>query len=1254
MDLLRREWIQQGLIFELQELTQQMRETRKRKEQIAKIWAEAAGKRFEKKIRVAGKDNQERLVRPADWAPPRYIESQLAELPCHYVQIVELSAQSIQPGKPFKAIVSDGYASIPAIFKPSATESATAAQNLHLIKKGALIQVTKCRFRFPGSCQNSLQEGITRGDQRSIPRTGKRGGSDNKWTSGPKTPYSNAIAICAYRPELDLNISTEPTLQIEESVVLGGNDHVYGEPKPVRRVAAVRTAIADFPVLPISLPSPEQWGSNIVQRVAGMWLVEIAWHKFASSLTCSDARNLAEIKYAFGQKFQRNDKAMSKVIRAAKRTVFDPLYHQECPVTGLCDIRRVYIELQWILEPKRAASSTPVSYIPGTRRLLLVTASESQSAGRGRTHGAFSSQEDMMGTQSFATQFPVAHYASVVPSQSDSSPDIECRIAKFRFDEVDDAERDNFCIIMRTLYEKVEQGEHRGKGASAISDHIADFYAVPALRAVEIGPRRPMQEACRRVVVEPPPTTLPQQHQTDGDITMEDVSSASEPKQEQRPIIEMPRHNTPKVSVKRPLKLRSKEDINRLLSSKKPRLAATTAPLVDAKPVEPTPSVHTKPSQANESTVPIPAPPTETRKDKVPSPVQQKSYPPDDQPTRLPLERSGSAKTPQRVPSPSTILLNVISHDDGEEHNITNGSEPRDLLRGVPIIPSGDESRKLRTKPSIRTTEEYQKRQPRARGRDVRKHDPDAVVPASDDESEPILKLVTRPGKEISPKRHPRPSGSRSEDHGSSRTEPHTVPSGQQHMHHSTPHNPDTQMESQSPVEAADSLSPVRVKIEEQSQDHRLQTENVKPQRPPSNPPPAAPDAESDSDDSIPKIIAAVKRFREELERKPEPVKRARVPRDQATALSKASALWPPPNGDLQNRVRIEKQPTQKGGSHAPLEYPRDFRPHDDPIENSTVAGTQSQRPGEQREGEHSDGGETVDWEPTPPEKLKVPNRRIVDDEGEATNDGSDEDSNESSDDDELNPNPPPASSAEQYQIPFKPEDLRIPGEAATPPMAPVRGSSPAFRPQSYPYASSAPSSPSAEESAHLTAEQPDHLKISSEKDQEIPKSQREASTTIPKESTSHGQVSGHEPYEEEDYEEENGEEEEASEAQVQVLKTPSQAPPRDISKDDEDRESEEEADDDNGEEDEEVPASSLVEATPEGDNSAADSPGNKEVDSMEIGSVPTKAGSVTSPMIKLKTRMVSIDEDVKVRDNLYPLCYSESISSNYDIGPGP
>ncbi|KAF3918334.1 hypothetical protein ABW21_db0207148 [Orbilia brochopaga] len=748
MDLLRREWIQPDLLDGLQELTKQMRVTRKDKERSTQIWIEALTYELKKEIRTMkygirnDPDGRKRLVRAADWSPPRYIELQLPESESHYVQIIQLISKSVQPGRPFKAVVGDGYTSISAIFK---LDPPGALENPHLIKNGALIQVIKFKFRFPRSCQNSLQDGITREDQRRAVRLKGRGGTH--WSHGSKAPYSNAIAICAYRDGRDMTTSTEPELQIEKFVVLGGDDHNYGESKPVSGNPDVKTAIANFPVLPISVPLPDQWSSNIVQRIVDIWYTEIAWYKFIrtlSPLTPENTRFLAKIKDTFKQKLRRDNRAIANVVRAAKREFLEPLYNEQRPIVELYDIRRVYIELQSILERRQAIPWTDTNYIPGLR-LQYPRTLTSQPPHRWSIFNPFSSQQDMLGTQPFATQVPVPRpiAAALGSAIADDNIDLEKRITSFRFGEVSEAERSNFCIIMQTLYESVKANELRTKEAltisdhkrpdvEAITDHITDFYAALLLRKIEI-----LEDISG---ISTPPKT-PQQHESDDDVSMDDVSANENTGEKQLSIDEKPPQSTSRVILKRPRDLRSKEDIDRVLSGKKPRLTADIATRVDTKLPEPTPSAtRAKPSRVQEPVVQVQSTAARARRDVPLVPAQRNLDPPNDQPSRS-TPALPARKRHQRISSLTTAST-VKKSDNGEENNGRKRTpQSRDSEREQSTVTLRDDE--ARTISSTYTREEEQKpRQPIARKRG-RKSGADKIIAASDDEGDLASKYRT-------------------------------------------------------------------------------------------------------------------------------------------------------------------------------------------------------------------------------------------------------------------------------------------------------------------------------------------------------------------------------------------------------------------------------------------------------------------------------------------------------------------------------
>ncbi|KAF3918371.1 hypothetical protein ABW21_db0209386 [Orbilia brochopaga] len=380
--------------------------------------------------------------------------------------------------------------------------------------------------------------------------------------------------------------------------------------------------------------------------------------------------------------------------------------------------------------------------------------------------------------------------------------------------------------------------------------------------------------------------------------------------------------------------------------------------------------------------------------------------------------------------------------------------------------------------------------------------------------------------------------------------------------------------------------------------------------------------------------------------------------RTEYKLTSISTAFWPPPSGDLQGRLHIEKQPAQKGDSHAPLVYPRDFQPYIDPIESSTVADTQSQRPDddpeviwtnrpakrqeqqqeekEEEDQESEEDKQVSDWDQTPLSQLKKPGQHVAEDEeGSTYNDDDEEeeeDEDEGSDDESLDPNPPPESSADPQEIPFTREELMIPGVDGVPPAALVRESTPGRRAPSFPFQSSIPETSSTEN--EKPPEPPRQWQPSSahNSNREVAVSEPQASATASKGSTStiyHDAASAQRPGQEGEDEHEVEEKRDAGEAHIQVHKTPSQPPPRHYAEDDEDEdESSQEEDDveEGSDEDEAVPATSQFQSPLRSDTPAARSP-LKQQKTDDMRTSHTRAVSVTSSTITLKATTVKTDE---------------------------
>ncbi|EWC44661.1 hypothetical protein DRE_06557 [Drechslerella stenobrocha 248] len=1336
MDLLR-QWIQRDLVHELQQLTQEMRQSRHERSEIAAKWTMSVGSKARNSgglrfmLDYVDQHYQDKFVRPGDWSPPRYIESRCNEKSV-YVQIIKMNGGPIEPGQSFEAVVGDGYVSIDAIFKVDTLGMRCDSDSvLSMVKPGAIVHITKHRFRFPGSCGNSWRDGITRQDQLEVARVGARGGCGKKPGGSSRNYYSTPAAVSAYRCVDELLNATKPSIEIEVFAILGGDDHIYGHLKPVRNLPEVRTGIEDFPALAISLPSPEQWSYTIIQRVARIWCAEVAWYKFLSTLDPRNTRNLSAIKDAFEKKFRPDGKFVSRVTRKARRDIIEPAYRRNGPISRLFEIRRVYMDIKRILECRPGSSSLhQATYIPGTRRIIPTNNPKAVPTSRREAFHASPSQEDM-----FLTQLPTTHrFSTTLTLNLDSSspvpPDVQLQLQQFVHVEFDDAEKGNFCTIMRTLYDQVEQGQASGTRTRLfIHDHIADFYASLSLRESEVSepdfyamlyspkpmvskphqlpptkdhllPLADLQDGRRPSsdrVATAPSASEPRlrQPQVDNDLPMADISSLDgrvllikdsgvrestksalkptkqssqtiSPSSKPVPTVAPPPEprlqgpspvansspmpgmaviSQPKTVLKRPRVLKTPEELNQIIRRLEAKAEAEAR--TKKRRLETDEDMSGNNQRATEFPVPmdIDIEPSQTPR------MAIQEHPAKRAPGKLPvqaLSTSHAHKQALRPPSPQIRAMGARSPSSLSSAHLQEKSHS-ELGLGVGGGQHGVRDTEgysvSRSKKQFHYRE-YEQSVSTARGGSYAHS---SRPPSNPDEAFPKASFgpsatladnkegsgtVTAPPANPRPHPHPSiPTAERESHRHSSRSAngvgeghfnntphqeaiPKALHKGESNTATEAPrHKPKSPTETAtSPPRTCGEAKPVKIKVEEQFSDAVAEVGG-----PPPRVQPAVRETSPGPQDLLSRMQRLLAAMHAERERDQELPERARVPKDQAKALSKHSALWPPPSKDLQNQIRVQTQWTLKGESHKALEYPRDFRPIDDPIESSTESNaripqrksnTDAENPQptadhaaavasnaalqEYNTDDDDDGGQ-VEWEATPPERLRKPGAMGPG----CVSDGSDDAS--------LDHIPPPASSAEQ---------------------AADRGSPPKYQPIRYPYPSSAPPS------SPLSANGNDIRQAFQDPPKGEPADTRQPEDPSDSEVMGDNAATGDEADDDDGDEDDEGGEDEGQ-VHVQVMKTPSQPAPRDICT------SPKSTSLDNGD----APSTPVIESTFQAGspNASTTNPLNRKRHKVdEVTMPPARAGSAVSPMIAQKVKVLDMGGETTKGKNIRFLAPSD------------
>ncbi|EPS42102.1 hypothetical protein H072_3812 [Dactylellina haptotyla CBS 200.50] len=430
------------------------------------------------------KNYQNKLAKPIDWSPPRHVVTPFRDHP-QYVQFIKVRS-NLEPGVSFSATVGDGVVSIKAFFKFNAAgnhEDPQFVSALRQVRVGTILCLKKYRFRFLGTCYKGFSEGLKREDQDELALSVKSLCRSNLKSLGY---YSNVATMGGYRLARDLPPLTEPSLEIHDFQVLGGDDHIYGETQDVSKDPEIKNACDTLPASPIALPHPEQWSRVFVNAIAEIWYNELAWLVFSQNLTTEENTNLFETKTTFSRKFRPSKKPILKAAKIAMQNVFEPIYEEDATIGRLFEIKRVFNDTKPILESRSQNLPPRLSYIPGTHRPMPTKGSRYSISYRSSS-SAVSSQLDGFGTQSFATQFPARQRASN-PSASDLvNMDLERRVSRFKLGEIADQEYTNFCEIIRSFYDKVKDGCFQEKQElGIIYDHISDFYATQTLNKLTI------------------------------------------------------------------------------------------------------------------------------------------------------------------------------------------------------------------------------------------------------------------------------------------------------------------------------------------------------------------------------------------------------------------------------------------------------------------------------------------------------------------------------------------------------------------------------------------------------------------------------------------------------------------------------------------------------------------------------------------------------------------------------------------------
>ncbi|KAF3171832.1 hypothetical protein TWF751_006135 [Orbilia oligospora] len=972
------------------------------------------------------------LVAPIDWSPPRHIQSPLRETK-HYVQIVQLTSE-VDPEKPFNAVVTDGHVSIPALFKVCSSWTAHPA----LIETGAVFQIRRYIFRFPGSCSKSWEEGLTRNDQLSLARSSRRGPKRPKSLKYP----SIAASIGAYQWENNFLPADGLLLEIEISKIIPTAESQHDiSPPSIEDNWKLMDIVNQFPVLPIRIPGLDLWSTEIIEEVAGIWYGEIAWYRFSQSVSPRQFRKLPSIKTTFLKRLQTESK-IKTAVRRARRNVFESIYHTEGPIGGLFEIRQAYRILQLLLKNK---PQTPVLRIPGTNRPL-------QNQGYSTSPEEdpeiiFQSQETTTGTPQFATQFPSVRHVSKIRHEKEyrENLDLEKRIARFRYD-LDPVECDNFSEIMRTLYVRAQQGDFEtGGDTSSVYRHISDFYAMKILAKVEITRVKPQASGVRSSR----PSELKKNKKE------EPVQKAKKPAKQ--PRLEAPRRESSIIAPSpRVVDLSGREKLQAALTKIKKQQAIEAAQKASGSPVA-VPGSQSRPH----SSLAIPASHRKVPEDKSFPQLTKKA-------SSKSLRSQEDARTPVDRASPPPLdgdpMEGVTVHMASQYQDSSNGLQSKmgrlNTRRSMPTLSEGP-----RAKSGVKLTQNGSSAERKARDRLSHpglkdSHSPQISAPTPVSRSHIVLDptpplpekgtlrlsrkevgetLTRKTSAQNDPKQSTPEYGRRTpavfeKRNGSAPPAPfdseyEQPPTGLQHP------QPRKKMPQLHAMETEKSVSPqlsshspaIVVKAEPSDTVPRIASL-------PGAREASRPDTEMTElpqpEDLLTRLNTMLQLIQNEKDQDKILPERTQVPEDQARELSKHTALWPLPKKELQKHMRAIPNLEPKDIGAPTCRFPEDFEPYNSTIETSTQPGTQANQkrketadlvtvnqpknlvPGEQHvftltnqsvEDDSDDAPEG--WESTPRSKLidpfDRPNEVFENSDAESL----------------LDSNPPPASSMQSPKI---------------------------------------------------------------------------------------------------------------------------------------------------------------------------------------------------------------------------------------------
>ncbi|KAK6333154.1 hypothetical protein TWF718_010977 [Orbilia javanica] len=963
------------------------------------------------------------LVTPSEWAPSQHIQSPLRESK-HCVQIVQITS-GLAPGEPLKAVVTDGQVSVPAVFKPCDGWTKSS----HPVRTGAIFQIRRYSFRFPGTCSNSWEEGLTRNDQLSLAQSKTRKSERPKTLTYPSIPAS----IATYQWEKDFRPADGPLLDITVSKLLPAQaPHQEDTILPIGSIRGLMGIVNQFPTPPIRVPGLDIWCTEIIEEVARIWYAERAWYRFSQATSPRELIKLPGLKTTFLQRLQTDGKTKAAV-RKARKNVFEPMYRAEVPIGTLFEIKRAYRDFLSLLKRKR---ELPILRIPGTNRPLQGR-SYSPTPGSFRTN--FQSQDAMTSTPQFATQFLPARHASGARREKEpqNTTDLEKRIARFQYD-LDPVECENFSEIVRTLYARARSGDFGTDGdTSLICRHISDFYATKILGKVEI----------TRVE-----TQLPAARPSHpAEVKRERIPKA-------KPPPEPPSNKATTIAFHHSSKLANRE-----------RLRATLARLEKADAHESATKASRSPVMALQGELYLSSSAT-TSVSRQLVPGDKLFSGPRKKASSKSLNDQDNVKTPvARYSTPSLSvgepMEGITMHMGPKHQEQSSGLRSKvgrlSSRRSMPTTLDENRDKYIgKHTQSVSST----KRKPQDRlshPGSVAEHGSQVPAPSLAPRSPvvldstpvpsemPILKLSLKGAKEPSAQRTPAQSVQKQPTPGTGRSTPATaedrkvasisVPfENEQEQHRSALQHPQPRKKAAhlQTLEMAGSPSlpqsrdspPAVVKTEQfeagsavtsHTETHgssRLETEVAKP-----------PQAE-DLLTRLNKMLQLIQNEKDLDKILPE---RTKVPKDQAEILSKHTSLWPPPKPELQKHMRVIPNLEPRVNEARTCRFPEDFEPYNSTIETATQSDTgetqkgkqkadldiygQSENlaPGEQHvftltnqpASDNSDDDKVVDWEATPPSQLIDP----LDRENEVF-ENSDAEST-------LDDNPPPASCMQTPEV---------------------------------------------------------------------------------------------------------------------------------------------------------------------------------------------------------------------------------------------